>query len=166
MYPAVSNLLMFSSRPNGHFNQCVCDRPIAPASSNASACTNPNPRPAPVTRTTLPSRLNSGRRFAVPRYGGVDLRRCSAASSASGAAGGVCKGEAARKGRERERLRDRIGVRQDRAVRKAARGRQRRGAAMMQGEGLNVRTRRTGGGEREGSLGGGGIQQHQQKNKR
>lgn len=35
--------------------------PFAPASNNASACVRPNPRAAPVTRTTLPARLNSGR---------------------------------------------------------------------------------------------------------
>jgi hypothetical protein len=41
--------------------------PIAPASSNASACTNPNPLAAPETSTTLSTRLNSGSRFVVPR---------------------------------------------------------------------------------------------------
>jgi hypothetical protein len=41
--------------------------PIAPASNRASACTSPSPLAAPDTRTTLSTRLNSGRRFAVPR---------------------------------------------------------------------------------------------------
>jgi hypothetical protein len=41
--------------------------PVAPASSNASACTNPNPLAAPETSTTLSTRLNSGSRFVVPR---------------------------------------------------------------------------------------------------
>jgi hypothetical protein len=44
--------------------------PIAPASNRASACTSPSPLAAPDTRTTLSTRLNSGRRFAVPRYVG------------------------------------------------------------------------------------------------
>lgn len=57
--------------------------PVAPASSKASACTNPKPLAAPDTSTTLSTRLNSGRRFVVPRYvDGSPLRR--AAASASG----------------------------------------------------------------------------------
>lgn len=65
--------------------------PVAPASNSASACTSPNPLAAPETRTTLPTRLNSGKSFVVPRYEGV-LPLCSAADSASGGAGGprVC----------------------------------------------------------------------------
>lgn len=45
--------------------------PIAPASKSASAWTSPRPRAAPLTRTTLPTRLNSGNRFAVPTYPGA-----------------------------------------------------------------------------------------------
>jgi len=41
--------------------------PVAPASSKASACVNPNPRAAPDTKITLSVRLNSGSPFVVPR---------------------------------------------------------------------------------------------------
>jgi hypothetical protein len=41
--------------------------PVAPASKRASAWTSPRPRPAPDTKTTLSTRLNSGRRLVVPR---------------------------------------------------------------------------------------------------
>lgn len=40
---------------------------MAPASRSASAWTRPRPRAAPDTITTSPSRLNSGRREAVPK---------------------------------------------------------------------------------------------------
>ncbi len=67
--------------------------PMAPASNKASACTNPNPLAAPETSTTLSTRLNSGRRFVVPRYAGVlPLRR--AADSGSGVLGGLPVGVA------------------------------------------------------------------------
>lgn len=58
--------------------------PVAPASNNASACTSPRPRAAPDTRTTLSTRLNSGRRLVVPRYVGAVLPWERAAASASG----------------------------------------------------------------------------------
>ena len=65
--------------------------PVAPASNSASACTSPSPLAAPETRTTLSTRLNSGKRFVVPKYDGV-LPLYSAADLASGGAGGpgVC----------------------------------------------------------------------------
>ena len=65
--------------------------PVAPASSSASACTSPRPRAAPDTITTLSMRLNSGRRFVVPRYVGV-VPSCNAALSASGGSGGPREG--------------------------------------------------------------------------
>lgn len=67
--------------------------PVAPASNNASACTNPSPLAAPETRTTLSTRLNSGSRLVVPRYVGV-FPLFKATSSASGAGGGARVGEA------------------------------------------------------------------------
>jgi hypothetical protein len=62
--------------------------PIAPASSKASACTNPSPRAAPETSTTFPAKLNSDRRFVVPRN--VDVPPVfKASSSADGGDGAL-----------------------------------------------------------------------------
>lgn len=44
---------------------CTQYTPVAPASSNASACVRPSPRAAPDTKMTLPLRLNSGSPFAA-----------------------------------------------------------------------------------------------------
>jgi len=41
-------------------------KPLAPASSRASACVSPSPRAPPEISTTLSTRLNSGRRLSDP----------------------------------------------------------------------------------------------------
>ena len=91
--------------------------PVAPASNNASACTNPRPRAAPLTSTTLSTRLNSGSRFVVPRYVGGFLSR-RAAASASGGLGGPRERDAFARGRivENARVREGLWVRSARAV--------------------------------------------------
>lgn len=45
--------------------------PVAPASRRAPDCANPSPPAPPETRTTWSTRLNSGRRFVVPRNVGA-----------------------------------------------------------------------------------------------
>jgi hypothetical protein len=94
----------------GFVEKCISS-PVAPASNNASACTNPNPRAAPLTNTTLSWRLNSGSLFLVPRYvGAFSLEVESAAFSAFGGGDGS-RAVAERRGRkvENERVRGWIG---------------------------------------------------------
>lgn len=97
------------------------DKPVAPASSKASAWTNPRPLPAPDTKTTLPPRLNSGSRFAVPKFTCAGLT--PAPEDLVGCWGGV---DEARRGRATAKPRCDIGAKSGRAAREAARGRQRR----------------------------------------
>jgi hypothetical protein len=74
--------------------------PIAPASKSASACTKPNPLAAPETSTTLSTKLNSGKRFVVPRYVGAGpvspWERASASASGGGGGGLVAEGSQTR----------------------------------------------------------------------
>ena len=92
--------------------------PVAPASNSASACTKPNPLAAPDTRTTLSTRLNSGKRFVLPRYVGAGpaspLER--AAASASGGGGGGLVEEGSQMRRVVENVQACIGARRDLGV--------------------------------------------------
>jgi hypothetical protein len=84
--PFLANIWELQLKINSEFSGNL---PVAPASNNASACTNPNPLAAPLTNTTLSTKLNSGSLFVVPRYVGTFELSCERAElSALGGAGG------------------------------------------------------------------------------